>query len=306
MGTLKRIILFLALNFLVIITITTLMNLFNIQPFLHTHGLNYRSLMIFCMLWGMGGALISLALSRKMALWVMRVKLIKNISQNREEQNLYQMLQELSIRAQLPVVPQIGIYESNEVNAFATGPSQKKSLVAVSRGLLNRMKQNEIRAILAHEISHIKNGDMVTMTLLQGVVNAFVMFLARALAFFMSSSGKGNRRNQSMLGYIFWVYLFEICFMILGSMLTCAYSRYREYRADYGGARLAGKQDMIEALQALRALQEIRDPIAQKQTAIQTLKISGIKKRGLLALLGTHPAIEDRIQRLKNIQIFHA
>lgn len=305
MGFLKRIILFLALNFLVIFTISMLMNLFNIQPFLSGYGLNYRSLMIFCMLWGMGGALISLALSRKMALWVMRVKLIKNISQNREEQTLYQMVQELSMRAQLPQTPQVGVYESNEVNAFATGPTQKKSLVAVSRGLLNRMKENEIRAILAHEISHIKNGDMVTMTLLQGVINAFVMFLARVLAFFLSSSGRNNRRNGSTLGYIFWVYIFEFCFMILGSMLTCAYSRFREYRADFGGAQLAGKQDMIDALQSLRALQEIKDPIENRQTALQTLKISGIKKRGLLALLGTHPAIEDRIHRLKNTQSFY-
>jgi heat shock protein HtpX len=195
-------------------------------------------------------------------------------------------------------MPEVGMYRSNEVNAFATGPTQSRSLVAVSTGLLSRMKAEEIEGVLGHEISHIANGDMVTMTLLQGVVNAFVMFLARVLAYVLSGMGR-NRQNSSggsMGSYILFVYLFEVVFMILGSLLIAAYSRYREFRADAGGARLAGKEAMISSLQTLRNLQEIKDP--RENPAMAAFKISHPVRQGLLRLFATHPPLEERIARL--------
>lgn len=156
-----------------------------------------------------------------------------------------------------------------------------------------------MEAILGHEISHIANGDMVTMTLLQGVVNAFVMFLARVLAYAISGFGR-NRENSSsgsMMSYMLLVYLFEIVFMILGSIVVAAYSRYREFRADAGGARLAGKEAMISSLQTLRVLQEIKDP--RENPAMAAFKISHPARKGLLRLFASHPPLEERIERLQ-------
>jgi heat shock protein HtpX len=207
----------------------------------------------------------------------------------------------LARRANIPP-PEVGIYRSNEVNAFATGPSQSRSLVAVSSGLFNRMGERELEAILGHEISHIANGDMVTMTLLQGVVNAFVMFLARVLAYAASGLGKnrqGSSGGGSYFSYILFVTLFQTIFMLLGSLLIAAFSRYREFRADAGGAQLAGKDSMISALQTLRALSEIRDPKADNP-AMAAFKIAHPVKKGFLRLFASHPPIEERIERLRN------
>src|SRR5579871_5702010 len=189
MAMLKRIFLFLALNFLVILMITFVLDLLNVRPFLSSHGLDMQSLLIFCLIWGMGGAFISLSLSRIMAKWMMGVQIVDPNTHDPELRHLLETVHKLARRSGLPL-PQVGIYRSNEVNAFATGPTKKRSLVAVSTGLLQRMKDNEIEGVLGHEISHIANGDMVTMTLLQGVVNAFVMFLARILAYAVSGFGR--------------------------------------------------------------------------------------------------------------------
>lgn len=297
----KRIFLFLLLNFFVVLMVSIVMNVLNIRPYLQAYGLNYNALLLFCLIWGFAGAFISLALSRVMAKWMMGVKTIDPDTRDSEEQELLQTVHQLADQAGIPR-PQVGIFRSNEVNAFATGPTQSRSLVAVSTGLLSRMKQSEIRGVLGHEISHIANGDMVTMTLLQGVVNAFVMFLARVLAYAVSGLGR-NRDSQSgggsMMSYILFVYLFEVLFMILGSLVVAAYSRFREFRADAGGAKLAGKDSMVSALQTLRVLQEIRDPKADNP-AMAAFKISHPGKRGLLSLFATHPPLEDRIERLKN------
>jgi len=295
----KRIFLFLALNFLVIMMITIVLNIFNIRPYLNAYGINYTELMIFCLLWGMGGAFISLALSRKMAKWMMGVKTVDPHSREPQLRHLVETVHHLAKSAGLPALPEIGIYHSNEVNAFATGPTRSRALVAVSTGLLNRMKPKEIEAVLGHEISHVANGDMVTMTLLQGVVNAFVMFLARVLAYVLSGLGR-NRESGSgggYMSYMIFVYLFEVVFMILGSLVVAAYSRHREFRADAGGARLAGKESMIAALQALQNLQAIKDP--HENPAMAAFKISHPSKRGLLRLFASHPPIEERIERLK-------
>lgn len=298
----KRVILFLVLNFLVVMMISIILNLFNIRPYLQAYGMDYRSLLIFCLIWGMGGAFISLALSRVMAKWMMGMKVIDPNTKDPEERQLLEIVYRLSRKAQLPEMPQVGIYRSNEANAFATGPTRSRSLVAVSTGLLGRMKENEIEGVIGHEVSHVANGDMVTMTLLQGVVNAFVMFLARVLAYAFSGFGR-NRENSSgsTMSYILFVYLFEVVFMILGSIVVATYSRYREFRADAGGARLAGKEAMISSLQTLRALQEIKDP--RESPAMAAFKISHQGKKGLLRLFASHPPLEERIERLQQLRL---
>lgn len=279
--------------------ISFLLSLFNIRPYLAAYGLNVTSLIVFCFIWGMAGALISLALSKSMAKWMMGIKTIGANTRDGEEKLLYGLVEKLTRKEGLPM-PEVGIYPSNEVNAFATGPTKEKSLVAVSSGLLRRMKENELEAVLAHEVTHIANGDMVTMALLQGVVNAFVMFLARVLAYIFSGLGRDrNRQGGSMMSYILFVYLFEVVFMILGSLVVAAFSRFREFRADRGGARLAGKESMIGALQTLRAMQEIRDAKAENP-AMAAFKISHPTKKGLFHLFASHPPLEERIERLRS------
>jgi len=299
MALAKRVFLFLVLNFAVILTISFLLRLFNVQPFLSNMGINYFHLLLFCIIWGMGGAFISLLLSKPMAKWMMGVKIIDPATLHEKERFLLRSVEELSRRSNLSSVPEVGIYQGKEVNAFATGATRKHSLIAVSSALLDNMKSEEIEGVLGHEISHIKNGDMVTMTLLQGVVNAFVIFLARILAMALSGFGRGQNRSSYGTYYMF-VFLFEVVFMILGSIVVASYSRFREYKADKGGAVIASKSKMIHALEALSSLQKRRDPHCEK-AAFQALKISSNKKRGLLFLFSTHPSIEERIERIKNL-----
>ncbi len=302
MAVAKRIFLFLAVNFLVIVTLSVVLNLFHVQPYLQGYGLNVRSLLIFCLIWGMGGAFISLALSRQMAKWMMGVRVINPDTADSDLRRLVSTVHQLSRNAHLPDMPEVGIFESSEPNAFATGPTQRRSLVAVSTGLLRRMSQKELEGVIAHEIAHISNGDMVTMTLVQGVVNAFVMFLARILASIFS--GLGRNRNDGSSGsyfsYMMFVFLFEIVFMVFGSMVICWYSRFREFRADRGGADLAGRDKMIAALSSLQSMQEVRDPHVDKPS-FAAFKISTRRKSGVMLLFATHPPLEERIARLKGL-----
>lgn len=298
MAAFKRIGLFLAVNGLVVITISLVLNILGVKPYITAYGLDYQSLIIFCLIWGMGGAFISLALSRVMAKWTMGVKLVPADTKDPELQELVRMVHELSRAAYLPAMPEVGIYESSEINAFATGPSKSRSLVAVSRGLLDRMRPQEIKGVIGHEVAHIANGDMVTMTLIQGVVNAFVMFLARAIAFALTMArGQNNdEREGSPASYFIVQFVLEMVFMVLGSMVVAWFSRYREYRADAGGARLAGRTNMIEALEGLKRTFDNVDP--SPQTAVASLKISG-NRVGWMKLFSTHPPLEERIERLK-------
>ncbi|HRK02762.1 MAG TPA: protease HtpX [Oligoflexia bacterium] len=298
MAWFKRIGLFLAVNALVIITISTLMSVLGVKPYITAYGLNYESLMIFCLIWGMGGAFISLGLSRVMAKWMMGVRVISPDTRDSELAGLVQMVHEMSRAAHLRVMPEVGIYESPEVNAFATGPTKNRSLVAVSTGLLHRMRQEEVRGVIGHEVAHIANGDMVTMTLVQGVVNAFVMFLARAIAYglTMARGSDGEERQGTPMSYYLVQFALEMAFMVLGSIVVAWFSRLREYRADAGGARLAGRDSMIRALEALRRTFEGVDPNAQP--AIQALKISS-RPGGIMKYFSTHPPLEERIERLK-------
>lgn len=208
---------------------------------------------------------------------------------NLEVSWLVSMVEQLARKAGLSVTPEVGIYDSMEVNAFATGPSRNRALVAFSTGLLNRMNRNEIEGVAAHEIAHIANGDMVTMTLLQGVINAFVMFFSRIIAFALSQNSR-DEDGRSANPY-FLTMLLEMLFGVLGMIVIAAFSRHREFRADYGGARFAGKQDMIAALQRLRQTYEMIEP----QPALAAFKISG----GVGALFASHPPLEKRIAALQ-------
>lgn len=300
----KRIGLFLAVNILVMFTISFILNILGVRPYLNANGLDMGSLMVFCLVWGMGGAFISLAMSRMMAKWMMGVQVIPPDVRDPELRELVQTVHQLAQAARLPKMPEVGIYDSPEVNAFATGPSKSRSLVAVSSGLLQRMSPDQVKGVLGHEIAHVANGDMVTMTLIQGVVNAFVMFLARIIAYGLTMA-RGNdsseERGSPMMFHIV-TFVLEMVFMVLGSMVVAWFSRYREYRADAGGARIAGRENMISALQGLqRTVMEPVDP-AHAQPAISAMKISS-KPGGFALLFSTHPPLEERIERLKTARI---
>ena len=295
----KRIFLFLLTNLLVMATISIVISLLGIRPYLTANGIDYQSLMAFCAVWGMGGSFISLLLSKQMAKWTMGVSVIDPYTTEPNGRDLVALVHRLAAEARLPAMPEVGVYDSAEVNAFATGPSRGNALVAVSTGLLHSMGRREIEGVLGHEISHIANGDMVTMTLIQGVVNAFVMFFARIAAFAVSNLMRDeDDRRPSYFVQQMLVFVFDLLFGILGSLVVCAFSRYREFRADRGGATLAGKDKMIGALQALIQSQQLVDT---RQAAFQSLKIAGAPK-GFMALLMTHPPLEERIQRLQTMQ----
>ena len=284
----KRIFLFMLTNVAVVVTISIILSLLGVRP-----GDGLVPMAIFCFVWGMGGAFISLAISRWMAKRAMGVKLVDGNTGNPDADWLYRTVERLAQQAQLPM-PEVGIYESPEVNAFATGPSKKRSLVAVSTGILRSMKRNELEAVLAHEVSHIGNGDMVTMTLLQGVVNAFVMFIARIVASVVASNSR-DERGSSMLYFVVRM-VAEIVLGFAGMLVTSWFSRHREFRADEGGAALAGTGNMMAALERLGAVPQTVDPRAP---ALASFKIAG-GARGLMALFSTHPPLEDRIQALRN------
>jgi heat shock protein HtpX len=298
----KRIFLFVAVNLLVMTTITLVLGLLGVGHYMPSGGM--ASLAVFCLIWGFGGAFISLALSRLMAKWFMGVRVIPPDTRDPELIALVRTVHTLARSAGLETMPEVGIYESPEVNAFATGPSRSRALVAASTGLLQTMRTQEVTGVLGHEIAHVANGDMVTMTLVQGVINAFVLFLAHILAFVVGQALRSRDDRDSGGGWMNFllVQVFQIVFSILGSIVVCWFSRMREYRADAGGAKLAGRENMIDALRALSRLHDPRLAAAEGQhaQAFQSLKISG--GGGWLALFSTHPPIEERISRLQGMK----
>ena len=306
MSWLRRIFFFVVLNAVVVTTISIVANLLGIQPYLGAKGFNMGSLVAFCLLWGMGGAFISLMLSKVMAKWMMGVQIIDPRASSPELRGLVETVHRLARQAGLTKMPEVGIYQSPEVNAFATGPTKNNSLVAVSTGLLESMDRDGVEGVLGHEVAHIANGDMVTMTLIQGVVNAFVMAMARIVAFAIDNFLRGDRDEGGGLGhfgYIITVFVLELLFFIPGSMVVAWFSRLREYRADAGGARLAGREKMVAGLQSLQRVMAINmSPEAQSAPAMASLKISPTKVSGFLALMSTHPPLEERIKRLQTGQ----
>jgi heat shock protein HtpX len=287
----KRIALFLITNLLVVLTLTIVCGFLGIGRYGGPYGMNLQSLALYAFVWGMGGAFISLQMSRWIAKQSVGVQLVDGRTGSADADWLYQTIARLTQQAGLPM-PEVGIYDSPELNAFATGPSASRSLVAVSSGILRGMRPEELEGVLAHEVSHIRNGDMVTMTLLQGVLNAFVIFFSRVVAYLIASRGDRENRGGSGMEFLITIVL-QVVLGILASLVTAWFSRQREFRADRGGATLAGRPQMIAALRRLQANQELVDP---NQPALATLKINGGTARMLFA---THPPLEVRIAALE-------
>ncbi len=292
MALAKRVGIFLGVNLLILLTLSVTLNFLGIGGYFSSRGIDYHALVLFCLVWGMGGAFISLGLSRVIAKWTMGVKVIDPATTDPALSELVNVVHSLASAAGLPKMPEVGYYPSPEINAFATGPTKSRALVAVSAGLLQTMDREQLEGVLGHEITHIANGDMVTMTLIQGVINALVMFLARVIAFFLANRGNDGERSSAP-SYIV-IFLLEIFLSFLGMIAVAAFSRWREYRADAGGARLAGREKMINALEALR--RNVEEADLTHKASLSTLKISGGRKFSLFA---THPPLEDRIARLK-------
>lgn len=292
----RRIFFFLLTNLMVLVTIGLVLSLIAVLTgygwYLQEGTINLASLLIFSAVVGFTGAFISLALSRWTAKKMMGIKVLDpEAPLTDQERRLVETVHRLSRSAGLTHMPEVGIYPSPEVNAFATGPTKKRSLVAVSTGLLENMDDAAVEGVLAHEVAHIANGDMVTMTLLQGVINTFVVFLSRIVAFSLSRFVK--EELQPIVHFVAIIF-FEIVFALLGSIVVMAYSRYREFHADRGGADLAGKDKMLHALRSLKAYVNRVDT---RQTSMQTLKISN--KPGLSRLFASHPELDERIRRLE-------
>ncbi|GEN30839.1 heat shock protein HtpX [Cerasibacillus quisquiliarum] len=287
----KRIFYFLLTNILVLLTISIVFSF--VGGYIIDGQIAYGPLLIISAAIGFSGSFISLWMSRWMAKRVMGVRILDpNGPLTAEEEMVVEKVHRLTRAAGMMHMPEVGIYESDEVNAFATGPSKKRSLVAVSRGLLNEMDDDAIEGVIAHEVAHIANGDMVTMTLLQGVVNTFVVFLARIVAFLVSQV---VRDDIAPIVHFVAIIVFQLVFSILGSLVVFAYSRHREFHADKGGADLAGTDKMTHALKMLKNyVDRVQN---EEQTAVATLKISGKRKSSLFS---THPDLDERIERLSS------
>ncbi len=288
----KRIGLFLATNLAVLalisIILAVLQNVFGI-----TLG-NNGQLLVFAAVFGFGGSLFSLMISKWMAKRTTGMQLIEN-PKSELEQWLVTTVRRQADKAGIKM-PEVGIYDAPEINAFATGPSRNNSLVAVSTGLLRSMSRDEAEAVLGHEVSHVANGDMVTMALLQGVMNTFVIVLSRVVGRFVDSIIFGNRDNGPGFGYYIIVFVLDMIFGIFASFITAWFSRQREFRADAGGAALAGKEKMIAALQRLAQ----NHGQSSLPTQIAAFGISGGLKSGIGALMMTHPPLEVRIQAVRD------
>ncbi len=291
----KRIGLFLLTNMMVLLTISIVFSVLGIGNYLSAEGIDYAELMVMSLVIGFSGSIISLLMSRQAAKTSMGVIVLDpNGNLNEAERFLVDTVHRQAQMAGITVMPEVGIYKSPEINAFATGPTKNKALVAVSAGLLNKMDRDGVEGVLAHEVAHVANGDMVTMTLIQGVINTFVVFLSRIVA---SIASRMVKEELSQVVHFAAVMVFQILFGILGSIVVMAFSRYREYRADAGGADFAGKEKMISALKQLQSSIGMAN-VSQEKSALQTMKISGGKSK-LNALMSSHPDLGDRIARLE-------
>lgn len=289
----KRMFLFLATNIGVLLVLSVVAHLFGVDRYLTQNGLNMGGMLIFCGIFGMGGAFISLAMSKPMAKWTTGAKIIEKPS-NSAEAWLLSTVQRQARQANIGM-PDVAIYDAPDVNAFATGMSRNNALVAVSTGLLKGMSQDEIEAVLGHEISHVANGDMVTMTLVQGVVNTFVMFLARVVGYAIDKAVFRSERAGGP-GYFISVLVLQVVFGILASAIVAWFSRYREFHADSGGAHLAGRRKMIAALERLKNREPVQGQLPEQLSAFGIAPNFG---SGFKKMFATHPPLEERIAALQ-------
>ena len=290
----KRVVLFLATNLAVVLVLTLVMNLFGLGRVVSEQGLNIPSLAVMSIVIGFTGAFISLLISKPMAKWSTGARVIEQPA-NAPEQWLVQTVRRLSERAGIGM-PEVAVYEG-EPNAFATGAFKNSALVAVSTGLLQSMNQDEVEAVLGHEVAHVANGDMVTLTLIQGVVNTFVVFLARVVGFFIDKMLFRKEDSAPGIGYYATVFVCEILFGLLASIIVAWFSRQREFRADAGSAKLMGSAvPMQHALARLGGLTPGALP--------QSMAASGISGSGggWGALFSTHPPMEQRIAALQQLR----
>ncbi|MEA3300091.1 MAG: protease HtpX [Pseudomonadota bacterium] len=287
----KRVVLFLATNLAIVLVLSISMRVLGVEPWLNAQGLNLTGLLIFAAVLGFGGSFISLAISKWMAKRSMGVRVIE-VPSNPTEAWLVETVRQFSRQAGI-AMPEVGIYDASDVNAFATGMSKNKSLIAVSSGLLQQMTREEAQAVLGHEVAHAANGDMVTLALIQGVVNTFILFLSRVIG---HTVDRVIFKTENGHGPAFWVTVIiaDLVLGILASIIVMSFSRQREFRADAGGARLAGRGAMIAALERLNSLHP--QPLPDKLAAFG---IAGGGARGIKRLFMTHPPLAERIAALK-------
>lgn len=288
----KRIVLFLATNLAVMLVMSVVLSLLGVNRYLAANGLQLGNLMVYSLVVGFTGAIVSLLMSKQMAKWSTGAHIIDAPSSSTELW-LVDTVKKLADRAGI-AMPEVAVYEG-EPNAFATGAFKNSALVAVSTGLLQSMTKDEVEAVLGHEIAHVANGDMVTLTLIQGVVNTFVVFLARVVGYVIDRQLSRDNDRGPGVGYMVTVFVCEIVFGIVASMIVAWFSRYREFRADAGSAKLLGSpQPMVKALARLGGL----EPPEHMPQAFKAFGING-GGSGLAALFASHPPIEERIAALR-------
>ncbi|HSP57291.1 MAG TPA: protease HtpX [Halomonas sp.] len=291
-----RILLFLGTNLAVILVASITLRLLGVESYLEANGMNMTGLLIFCFIFGMAGSMVSLFISKWMAKRSTGTVVIEQPS-NDTEKWLLETVAELAREAGIKT-PEVGIFPAQQSNAFATGWNKDDALVAVSAGLLNRMRPEEVRAVLAHEIGHVANGDMVTLALIQGVLNTFVMFFARVVAQLVDSFlRRDDGGGLGFMGYFAVVIVAEIVFGLIASMIVAWFSRFREYRADTAGAQLAGSGAMINALARLKAETQMPDQMPDTLTAFAIT--TGQSRKIMERLFASHPPLDDRIRALK-------
>ncbi|MES2000215.1 MAG: protease HtpX [Pseudomonadota bacterium] len=291
----KRIFLFLATNLAIVLVLSVTMRILGVEPYLTANGLNLTSLLIFAAVMGMGGSFISLAISKWMAKRSVGAVVIEN-PRTPAEIWLVDTVRRQAQQAGIGM-PEVAVFDSPEVNAFATGMNKNNALVAVSTGLLQSMSKEEAEAVLGHEISHVANGDMVTLALIQGVVNTFVMFLSRVIGYVVDKVVFKTERGTGPAFFVTMI-IAEMVLGVLASIIVMWFSRQREFRADSGGASLAGRQNMIAALQRLQQVHA--GPLPEKLAAFGIAGSGGVE--GIKRLFMTHPPLEERIAALKAAQ----
>jgi len=289
----KRIVLFLLTNLAIVFLLNVTLRLFGVDRIFDQNGINYTGLLILSLVIGFGGSFISLAMSKWSAKWMTKARVISQPA-NEMERWLLETVAAQSKRAYIGM-PEVAIYDAPEINAFATGMNKNASLVAVSTGLLEKMTRDEIEAVLGHEVAHIANGDMITLALIQGVVNTFVVFLARVIGYVVDSAINKGRRGPG-IGYWVATIVAEIVLGILASTIVMWFSRQREFRADEGGAFLAGRDKMVVALKKLQSAYEPSSLPKQ----MQAFGVSG--NTSISRLFMSHPPLSERIEALENIE----
>lgn len=293
----KRVLLFLGTNLAIIVVASITLSLLGVGSFLDETGtnLNLQALLIFCFVFGMLGSGISLLLSKKIAKWTTNLRIIDQ-PQNETERWLVRTIEEQARNAGIGM-PEVGIFPAQQANAFATGANRNKALVAISDGMLQRFDREEIKSVLGHEVGHVANGDMITLALIQGVVNTFVMFLARIVGFAVDRMILKNEQGLG-IGYFITTIVAEIVLAILASTIVFWFSRRREFHADAAGAQLGSRNGMIAALQRLQKDSQVPNQLPE---SMQAFGITSGKKKGFKALFTTHPPLKDRIEALRNM-----